>query len=52
MKKMMRKGQTMVEYVLIISLIAVALIGTFTLIKNKIADKGEEIGEALDEAGN
>ncbi|MBO7237650.1 MAG: hypothetical protein IKL02_06245 [Kiritimatiellae bacterium] len=50
--KKMKKGQTMVEYILIISLIAIALIGTFTLLKDKIRDKTEDAAEQIDDAGN
>lgn len=49
--KTMRKGQTMVEYILVISLIAVALIATFTVLKNKIADKAEDVGDKIEQAG-
>ncbi len=50
--KKMKKGQTMVEYILIISLIAIALIGTFTLLKDKIRDKAEDAAEQIEDAGN
>ena len=49
--KIMRKGQTMVEYILIISLIALALIGAFTLLGNKLKDKTTEAAEAVENSG-
>lgn len=50
--KKMKKGQTMVEYILIISLIAIALIGTFTLLKDKIQSKAEDAAEQIEGAGD
>lgn len=50
MKNRFRKGQTMVEYILIISLIAIALIGTFSFLKNKIKDKVEDAGNKIEQA--
>jgi Flp pilus assembly pilin Flp len=41
------KGQGMVEYVLIIALIGVALIITFTGVKDQIVIKFNEVKEAL-----
>ncbi len=48
----MKKGQTMVEYILIISLIAVALIAAIKVFSGKIEDKFEETGDKIEEAGN
>ena len=44
--KKMKKGQTMVEYILIISLIAVALIAVIKVFAGKIGDKFEALGVA------
>jgi Flp pilus assembly pilin Flp len=50
--KKMRKGQTMVEYILIVSLIAIAVIAAIKVFSGKISDKFEEAGDAIEEAGN
>jgi len=50
--KKMRKGQTMVEYILIVSLIAIALIAVIKVFSGKVGDKFEEAGDRIEEAGN
>ena len=50
--KVMRKGQTMVEYILIISLIALALIAVIKVFSGKLGDKYEEAGDKIEDAGN
>ncbi len=50
--KIMRKGQTMVEYILIISLIALALIAVIKVFSGKLGDKYEEAGDKIEDAGN
>jgi len=53
MMKAMRKGQTMVEYIIIVCLIAIALIGVFTYVSRAIGAKGAAAAKALDsEEGN
>ena len=49
MMKTLRKGQTMVEYIIIVSLIAVALIGVFTYMSRAIGKKGAGIASSLSE---
>jgi Flp pilus assembly pilin Flp len=50
--KKMKKGQTMVEYILIVSLIAIAVIAAVKIFSEKLSDKFEEAGDAVEEAGN
>ena len=50
--KTMRKGQTMVEYILIVSLIAIALIAVVKVFSGKVGDKFEETGDKIEEAGD
>ena len=47
MMKKMRKAQTMVEYIIIVCLIAVALIGVFTYLSRAIGKKAAGATEAL-----
>ena len=49
MMKALRKGQTMVEYIIIVCLIAVSLIAVFTYLSRAIGKKGAAATEALDE---
>lgn len=51
MMKKMKKGQTMVEYILIVSLIAIALIAAVRMFSGKIEEKFEQASEELDAAG-
>lgn len=50
--KKMKKGQTMVEYILIVSLIAVALIAVIKVFSGKVGDKFDEAGDQIESAGN
>ena len=43
----MRKGQTMVEYIIIVCLIAVALIGVFTYLSKGIGEKAAGATKAI-----
>jgi len=49
MMKKMRKGQTMVEYIIIVCLIAIALIGVFTYVSRAIGAKGAAAASKLDQ---
>lgn len=50
--KNLRKGQTMVEYILIVSLIAIASIAVWKAFSGKMQEKIEEAGDAIEDAGN
>jgi len=47
MMKKMKKGQTMVEYIIIVALIAISLIGIFTFFGKTLHKKVKGAGEAL-----
>ena len=47
MMKALRKGQTMVEYIIIVCLIAVSLIAVFTYLSRAIGKKAAGATEAL-----
>jgi Flp pilus assembly pilin Flp len=47
MMKALRKGQTMVEYIIIVSLIAISLIAVFTYLSRAIGKKTAGAAEAL-----
>lgn len=47
MMKMLRKGQTMVEYIIIVSLIAISLIAVFSYLARAIGKKTAGATEAL-----
>lgn len=49
MMKALRKGQTMVEYIIIVCLIAVSLIAVFTYLSRAIARKAAGAAEAVSE---
>lgn len=48
MMKRAKKGQTMVEYIIIISIIAIALIAVFTKFSGKIRDKVNDAGDKIE----
>jgi len=47
MMKKMKKGQTMVEYIIIVALIAISLIGIFSFFGKTVHKKVKGAGEAL-----
>jgi len=47
-----KKGQTLVEYGLILALVAVVLIAALTLMKNSISNTFSEVTSQLDSASN
>ena len=49
MMRALRKGQTMVEYIIIVCLIAVSLIAVFTYLSRAIGRKAAGAAEALSE---
>jgi Flp pilus assembly pilin Flp len=49
MMKALRKGQTMVEYIIIVCLIAVSLIAVFTYLSRAIGKKAAGAASALSE---
>ena len=49
MMKALRKGQTMVEYIIIVCLIAISLTAVFMYLGKAIGKKGAAAASALDE---
>ncbi len=49
MMKALRKGQTMVEYIIIVCLIAISLIAVFTYLSRAIGKKAAGAADALSE---
>ena len=49
MMKALRKGQTMVEYIIIVCLIAVSLIAVFTYLSRAIGKKAAGAADAISE---
>ena len=47
LKKNLKKGQTMVEYIIIVSLIAISLIAVFTYLSRAIGKKAAGAADAL-----
>lgn len=47
MKKAFRRGQTMVEYIIIVGLVAIALIAVFSYLSRAIGKKAAGATEAL-----
>ena len=47
MMKTLRKGQTMVEYIIIVALIAISLIAVFTYLSRGIGEKASGATKAL-----
>ncbi|HJT23062.1 MAG TPA: Flp family type IVb pilin [bacterium] len=56
MKKLNQKGQGMTEYILIVALIAVAVIGVVkffgTSVKTGFHDAGDKVNKAIDSGNN
>ena len=48
MKRTMKKGQTMVEYIIIVCLIAIALIAVFTYMSRAVGKRAAGATKALD----
>ena len=49
MKKAFKQGQTMVEYIIIVALIAITLIAVFTYLSRAIGRKASGAAQALSE---